>query len=113
MYIIITYFITFKVIDFISEGLEQAKAAMIITRKGTHLSNEIYKRLGRTTTTIKGKGLSYAEANREFWHAGGPFNVEDGSPKFKFSGNDTTVFDSLKNLLDTNPKAVVLNILKK
>lgn len=59
--------------------------------------------------TIKGKGLSYAEANREFWHVGGPFNVEDGSPKFKFSGNDTTVFDSLKNLLDTNPKAVVLN----
>lgn len=59
--------------------------------------------------TIKGKGLPYAEENREAWHAGGPFNIEDGSPKFKFSGNDTTVFDSLKNLLDTNPKAVVLN----
>ena len=59
--------------------------------------------------TIKGKGLSYAEQNRESWHAGGPFNVEDGSPKFKFSGRDSTVFDSLKNLLDTNPKAVVLN----
>ena len=59
--------------------------------------------------TIKGKGLAYAEKNREAWHAGGPFNVEDGSPKFNFSGGDTTVFDSLKNLLDTNPKAVVLN----
>ena len=58
--------------------------------------------------TIKGKGLAYAEENREAWHSGGPFNVEDGSPKFEFSG-DTTVFDSLKNLLDTNPKAVVLN----
>ena len=59
--------------------------------------------------TIKGKGLSYAEQNRESWHAGGPFNVEDGSPKFKSDGGDTTVADSIKNLMDTNPKAVVVN----
>lgn len=61
MYSLLTYFITFKVIDFVSEGLEQAKAAMIITEKGTSLSSEIYKRLGRTTTTIKGKGLISGE----------------------------------------------------
>ena len=61
MYSLLTYFITFKVIDFVSEGLEQAKAAMIITEKGTSLSKEIYKRLGRTTTTIKGKGLISGE----------------------------------------------------
>lgn len=59
--------------------------------------------------TIKGKGLSYAETNREAYHAGGPFNVEDGSPKFEVKDNDTTIFDSIKELLDTNPKAVVLN----
>lgn len=57
MYSLLTYVITFKVIDFISEGLEQAKAALIVTEKGTTLSKEIYNRLGRTTTTIKGKGL--------------------------------------------------------
>lgn len=61
MYSLLTYFITFKVIDFVSEGLEQAKAALIITEKGTTLSKEIYKRLGRTTTTIKGKGLISGE----------------------------------------------------
>ena len=61
MYSLLTYVITFKVIDFVSEGLEQAKAAMIITSKGTDLSKEIYKRLGRTTTTIKGKGLISGE----------------------------------------------------
>ena len=61
LYSLLTYFITFKVIDFVSEGLEQAKAALIVTSKGTHLSNEIYKRLGRTTTTIKGKGLISGE----------------------------------------------------
>lgn len=58
--------------------------------------------------TIKGKGLPYAEKDREAWHAGGPFNVADGSPKYA-GKDDTTVFDSLKELLDTNPRAVVLN----
>ena len=60
--------------------------------------------------TIKGKGLKYAEANREAWHSGGPFNVKDGSPKYGANiKHNTTVFDSLKNLLDTNEKAIVLN----
>lgn len=59
--------------------------------------------------TIKGKGLKYAEENREEWHAGGPFNISDGSLKYKNENPDTTVFDSLKELLDTNPRAVVVN----
>ena len=59
--------------------------------------------------TIKGKGLAYAEANREAWHAGGPFHVEDGSPKGENRNPDTTVFDNLKELLDQNERAVVLN----
>ncbi len=61
MYSLLTYVITFKVIDFVSEGLEQAKAALIVTEKSTSLSEEIYKRLGRTTTIIKGKGLITGE----------------------------------------------------
>ena len=59
--------------------------------------------------TIKGKGLRYAEADREHWHAGGPFNVRDGSPKFKLPAQENVVFNCLKDLLDYNPKAVVLN----
>ena len=57
LYSLLTYFITFKVIDFVSEGLEQAKAALIVTSNGTALAEEIYKRLGRTVTFIKGQGL--------------------------------------------------------
>lgn len=57
LFSLFTYIITFMVIDFVSEGLEQAKAAMIITSKGSKLSKEIYDKLGRTTTTIHGKGL--------------------------------------------------------
>lgn len=61
MYSLLTYVITFKVIDAVSEGLEQAKAALIVTAKGTKLSKEIYEKLGRTTTTIRGKGLISGE----------------------------------------------------
>ena len=61
MYSLLTYIITFKVIDFVADGLDEAKAAMIITDKGTTLKEEIYNRLGRTTTTIRGKGLISGE----------------------------------------------------
>ena len=59
--------------------------------------------------TIKGKGLAYAEKNREAWHAGGPFNIKDGSPIYTGGTNDTTVYDSLINLLNTNKKSVIVN----
>lgn len=61
LYSLLTYFITSKVVDFVSTGLQQAKAAMIITEKSSKLSKEIYDKLGRTTTTIKGKGLISGE----------------------------------------------------
>lgn len=61
LYSLLTYFITYKVIDLVSEGFEQAKAALIVTEKGTDMANEIYKKLGRTVTKIKGKGLISGE----------------------------------------------------
>lgn len=61
LYSVLTYFITYKVIDLVSEGLEQAKAALIVTEKGTDMANEIYKRLGRTVTRINGNGLLSGE----------------------------------------------------
>ena len=59
--------------------------------------------------TIKGKGLPYAEKDRESWHAGGPFHVEDGSPLYPYEDSESVVFNCLKELLDTNKNAVVLN----
>ena len=57
MYSLLTYFITSKVIDFVEEGVEQAKAALIITDEGKMIADEIYKRLGRTVTILEGAGL--------------------------------------------------------
>ncbi len=58
--------------------------------------------------TIKGKGLKYAEENKEMWHAGGPFNVEDGTLKYP-KIEDSTIHDSLVQLLNDNPLSIVLN----
>lgn len=57
MYSLLTYFITFKIIDIVEVGLEGAKAAMIITEHADVLADSIYKQLGRTCTFISAEGL--------------------------------------------------------
>ena len=61
LYSLLTYFITFKVIDFVSEGLEQGKAVIIITNQSARVANDIYQKLGRTVTAFEGKGLINGE----------------------------------------------------
>lgn len=61
MYSLLTYFISFKIIDMVEEGMEQAKAVMIITDDGKRMADEIYKKLGRTCTIMKGSGLISGE----------------------------------------------------
>lgn len=58
--------------------------------------------------TVKGKGLVYAEKNKEDWHSCAPFFVEDGRPKRGTPVYDTTVFDSLEQLLIEEPSSVVI-----
>ena len=57
MYSLLTYFIMSKVLDIIENGIDQAKAAMIITEDAKEISEQIYKRLGRTVTLMEGEGL--------------------------------------------------------
>ena len=57
MYSLLTYYITSKVLDFIDNGMNQAKAAMIITNDGEEIADMIYKQMGRTVTILEGEGL--------------------------------------------------------
>ena len=57
MYSLLTYFITSRIIDWVESGLDQAKAAMIITNEGKEIADKIYKELGRTVTLMEGEGL--------------------------------------------------------
>ena len=61
LYSLLTYFITFKVIDYVSEGLEQGKAALIITNQSAKIAQDIYEKLGRTVTSFEGKGMINGE----------------------------------------------------
>ena len=57
MYSLLSYFITYKVIDLVENGLEQGKAVTIITDQGNTVAQSLYEKLGRTCTTIDAKGL--------------------------------------------------------
>lgn len=57
LYSLLTYFITSKVLDMVENGMDEAKAAMIITNDATKISDMIYKELGRTVTIMEGEGL--------------------------------------------------------
>lgn len=61
LYSLMTYFIVSRIVDFISTGMLEGKAVMIITDQGDKIAEDIYQTLGRTVTFIKGEGLISGE----------------------------------------------------
>lgn len=63
MYSLVTYFIAFKVIDIVVEGIDESKAVMIVSEKFLDISEALTARLGRGVTLLNGQGgYSKAEA---------------------------------------------------
>ncbi len=56
MYSILTYFIAYKVIDIVLDGLSESKSVNIISDKATEIGNNIIKKLDIGVTYIKGRG---------------------------------------------------------
>lgn len=56
MYSIITYFIAFKTIDIVIQGLDESKSAWIISENHQSIGDAIIARLGRGVTYLKGEG---------------------------------------------------------
>lgn len=56
MYSIIAYFIAFKLIDITIAGLDETKAAFIVTEKADEMAEVISARLGRGVTIMNGVG---------------------------------------------------------
>lgn len=56
MYSLLAYYIAFKVIDITIEGLNEEKAAMIISDNPHEIADAILARLGRGVTFLEGKG---------------------------------------------------------
>ena len=57
MYSLLTYFIASRIINMVENGVDEAKAAMIITNDAEEIAGRIYKQLGRTVTIMEGEGL--------------------------------------------------------
>lgn len=64
MYSLIAYFVAFKVIDIVVEGLDESKAVMIVSDENEAITDAILARLGRGVTLLNGQGgYSKAPAN--------------------------------------------------
>ena len=64
MYSLITYFVAYKFIDMMVEGLEKEKAVMVITDKGDEIAQTITEKLGRGVTFLQGKG-GYSRSEKQ------------------------------------------------
>lgn len=56
LYSIVTYFAALKTIDFIVEGFDRAKSAMIITSKPDEICEKLSEEFGTGTTKMNGEG---------------------------------------------------------
>ncbi|MFC0188168.1 YitT family protein [Fictibacillus aquaticus] len=68
MYSAMTYYIAFKTIDTVIQGLEETKAVIIVSDQYEEVSDAILDRLGRGTTKLKGKG-GYTDEEKEVIYA--------------------------------------------
>lgn len=64
MYSVLVYFIAYKVIDIVLEGLNEAKSVTIISDKSEQIGNAIIKKLDVGVTYLKGRG-GYTGADKE------------------------------------------------
>jgi uncharacterized membrane-anchored protein YitT (DUF2179 family) len=68
MYSVMTYYIAFKTIDVVIQGLDETKAVIIVSDHYEEISDAILDRLGRGTTKLKGKG-GYSDLEKEVIYA--------------------------------------------
>lgn len=61
MYSILTYYIASKTIDAVTQGINDTKAAIIVSDHYEEIADAINQRLGRTVTRLHGQGGFYAE----------------------------------------------------
>jgi uncharacterized membrane-anchored protein YitT (DUF2179 family) len=64
MYSILTFYIAFKMIDIVLDGLDETKNAWIISDKPNEISDAIIADLGRGVTFIKGEGAYSQDEKR-------------------------------------------------
>ena len=64
MYSIITYFIAYKMIDIVVEGMEEMKSVTIISDYSDEIAKELSAKMGRGATFIHGEGIFSREPKK-------------------------------------------------
>src|SRR5690606_33475417 len=64
MYSIITYFIAFKMIDIVVEGMEELKSVTIISNTPEEIAKELTASLGLGMTYLHGQGVFTGESKK-------------------------------------------------
>jgi uncharacterized membrane-anchored protein YitT (DUF2179 family) len=64
MYSIITYFLAFKTIDIVVEGMEELKSVTVISDIPDEIADALVKQLGRGITFIHGQGVYTSEPKK-------------------------------------------------
>ena len=75
LYSIITYAVAVKTIDFIVEGLDKAKSAMIITELPDEISAELSESFGKGVTMINAHGYYSDEAKTMIYFVVNRFQI--------------------------------------
>ncbi|MCR2820120.1 YitT family protein [Lederbergia panacisoli] len=96
MYSIITYFIAFKVIDIVVEGLDESKSAWIITEKAEEIGDAILARLGRGVTYLKGEGAYTGDDKKVIFCV--LTRLEEAKLKSIIEELDSTAFLAIANI---------------
>ncbi|MGG0446419.1 YitT family protein [Bacillus mycoides] len=100
MYSVMTYYIAFKTIDTVIQGLDETKAVLIVSDQYEEVSNAILHRLGRGTTKLVAKG-GYTDKEKEVIYAV-VTRVEVTKLKSIVHEIDENAFVTIMNTQETN-----------
>lgn len=99
LYSIITYAVGIKAVDFVVEGLDKAKAVMIITRADSELPMLLTETLGRGATVYKAGGVYSGEEKLVIYVVVNRFEI--GKVKKIVETADSDAFASVTDVSET------------
>lgn len=111
LYSIITYMVGLKAVDFVVDGLDKAKAAMIITSNPKAIADELSQHLGRGITMIDGKGYYSKENKTILYCVVNRFQI--GKLKRILVANDPSAFVTITDISDTLGTSLKFSLKKK
>ena len=98
LYSIVTYAAALKTVDYIVDGLDRAKAAMIVTEKPDEICTELAEKFGSGMTRLEAKGGYSGESKTMIYFVVNRFQITD--MKKIVHGIDKTAYITISEVAD-------------